>query len=185
MPQAILFLDANVLYSACCRDLLLELALSGLCRCRWSEQVLAETRRALLRQRPDISGHNVDRLFALMSQAYPDALTQTRRPPLPTPIPYADPADIHVVHAAYAAHATTILTFNLKHFRASALATLDLHVLSPDTWLTELLEAQPAHVLQAIETCRLRLRRPNLSQPAHLQAMRRAGLVRLATHLSE
>jgi hypothetical protein len=84
MPQAILFLDANVLYSACCRDLLLELALSGLCRCHWSEQVLAETRRALLRQRPDISGHNIDRLFALMSQACPDALTQTRRPPLPS-----------------------------------------------------------------------------------------------------
>jgi hypothetical protein len=34
MPQAILFLDANVLYSACCRDLLLELTLAGLCRCR-------------------------------------------------------------------------------------------------------------------------------------------------------
>jgi len=32
----VVFLDANVLYSACCRDLLVEADVAGLCACRWS-----------------------------------------------------------------------------------------------------------------------------------------------------
>ena len=73
-----LFLDANVLYSACCRDLLLEAALDGLCHCRWSGQVLSEVRTALLRQRPELRPPQINRLFDLLGLACPEARNEVR-----------------------------------------------------------------------------------------------------------
>ena len=183
MPKAILFLDANVLYSACVRDILLELAIANLCQCRWSEKVLAETRQALLRERPDISRRHTERLFVLMSKACPEALRQASRPLPASSMAYASPSDLHVVQAAYAAHAAIILTFNLRHFYSKALAELNLSVASPDAWLTELIAREPDRCLQAMESCRRRLQRPSLSRQAHLEAMRRAGLVRFSAKL--
>lgn len=184
MPPAILFLDANVLYSACCRDLLLELAIAGLCQCRWSEQVLDETRQALQRARPQVSDRDCARLFQLMSRACPDALHHAHRASLPSDGAYAALDDLHVAQAAYAAQASAILTFNLKDFRSSSLAALGLRVLSPDTWLTELNAREPVRCLRAVENCRRRLRRPRLSRQAHLQAMHHAGLNQFAAQLA-
>jgi hypothetical protein len=180
-----LFLDANVLYSACCRDLLLELALAGLCDCRWSEQVLAETKQALLRERPDIDAASLSALFKLMNQACPEALRASSVILRLPPENCAHPCDLHLVASAQAAQADTILSFNLKHFHAERLARLGLIVMSPDQWLCDLTLARPLPTLAAFERCRKRLKHPALSRSAHRKAMRSAGLICLATHLKE
>jgi len=54
LPVSVAFLDASVLYPAPLRGLLLELAVSGFYRAKWSDAVHDEWIRALLRRRPDI-----------------------------------------------------------------------------------------------------------------------------------
>ena len=46
--------DANVLYSAPLRDLLMRLAMTGLYRAKWTEEIHAEWMRNLLFNRPDL-----------------------------------------------------------------------------------------------------------------------------------
>lgn len=179
----VLFLDANVLYSACCRDLLLEASLAGLCHCRWSDLVLAEVRRALVRHRPELSASRLDRLFQLLAQACPDAQVCVRSAPWVAWPAGLDEADRHVVASAYAAGADAIITFNLKHFPSSSLGRLGLKVMSPDQWLAGQAKTDDVRLSALVERCRGRLGHPPLGRSEHLKALRRAGLIRLADHL--
>jgi hypothetical protein len=51
-PPAIAVFDANVLYSAPLRDLLIRLAQAGLVRARWTEAIHDEWLRSVLRVNP-------------------------------------------------------------------------------------------------------------------------------------
>lgn len=179
----ILFLDANVLYSACCRDLLLEAALDGLCHCRWSDQILSEVRLALLRQRPDLRPPQINRLFALLGLACPGARNEVRpRRSLRLP-ELVDESDAHVISDAYAAGADVIVTFNLRHFPSHVLKPWGIKALSPDRWLLAQAEQRPDRLRALVERCRQRLRHPPLSRTSHLKALRSAGLPLLADYL--
>jgi hypothetical protein len=59
--------DANVLYPAAQRDLLIRLAQVGLFRARWTEQILDEMERAIVRRQPA-------RTRRLMCDGVPDCL---------------------------------------------------------------------------------------------------------------
>ena len=179
----ILFLDANVLYSACARDLLIEAALVGLCHCRWSDQVLSEVRIALHRKRPDLRPPQVDRLFQLLALACPEALTRLRPEISLRSLPLIDPADGHVIQGAYVARADIIITFNLRHFPRRHLSPIGLKAMTPDQWLLAKAKADPAGMSELAERCRLRLARPPLSKADHLKALRRSGLTQFAVFL--
>lgn len=179
----ILFLDANVLYSACCRDLLLEAALDSLCHCRWSGQVLSEVRMALLRQRPDLRPSQINRLFDLLGLACPEARNEVRsRRSLRLP-KLVDESDAHVISAAYVAGADVIVTYNLRHFPSHVLKPLGIKALSPDRWLLAQAEQRPDRLRALVERCRQRLRHPPLNRTTHLKALRSAGLPLLANYL--
>jgi hypothetical protein len=49
------FYDANVLYPAELRNLLMHLAMAGLFRAKWSADVHEEWMRSLLKNRPDLT----------------------------------------------------------------------------------------------------------------------------------
>jgi len=55
------FYDANVLYPAELRNLLMHLAMTGLFHARWSAGVHEEWITALLRKRPDLSREKLER----------------------------------------------------------------------------------------------------------------------------
>ena len=182
MPEVV-FLDANVLYSACCRDLLVEADLAGLAACRWSEGVLSEVGRALRRARPDLPESALQRTFTLLSLACPHALNVGRTDRLPATPALPDHGDQHVVAAAYAAGASTLLTFNLRHFPSRSLRGLHLKVLTPDEWFVRLAFERPEELKALVERCRRRLQHPPLSRARHLKALRASGLCQLATCL--
>jgi hypothetical protein len=73
MTTAVAILDANVLYPAPIRDLLLQLAFSGLHQARWSAEIDDEWKRNLLAARPELA-ERIDRTHAVMHRAIPDAL---------------------------------------------------------------------------------------------------------------
>lgn len=65
--------DANVLYPAPLRDFLMNLALTGVYRARWSANIHEEWKRNLLLNRPDLSCDQVQRLGNrhVQSQGFP------------------------------------------------------------------------------------------------------------------
>ena len=68
------FYDANVLYPAELRNLLMHLAMTGLFRAKWSAGVHEEWITALLRNRPDLSREKLERTRMLMDKHAEDAL---------------------------------------------------------------------------------------------------------------
>jgi PIN domain len=55
MTATVAVLDANVLYPALLRDLLLQLSFGGIFQARWSAEIEDEWRRNLLRARPELA----------------------------------------------------------------------------------------------------------------------------------
>ena len=179
-----MFLAANVLYSACSRDLLIEASLVGLCHCRWSDQVLSEVRIALHRKRPDLRPPQLDRLLQFLALACPEALTRLRPEISLKSLPLIDPADGHVIQGAYTARADVIITFNLRHFPRRHLSPLGLMAMTPDQWLLAKAKADPDGMRELAERCRRRLVRPPLSKADHLKGLRRSGLNQFADFLT-
>ena len=95
MPLPTALYDANVLYPATLRDVLVELATAGLFRARWTDAIHDEWTRNLLADRPDLSPAAVDRVRRLVDAAVPDCLV-TGYEPLVAGLDLPDPGDRHV-----------------------------------------------------------------------------------------
>jgi hypothetical protein len=72
--------DANVLFPAPLRDLLIRVALTGLVRARWTDEILDECFANVLRQRPDLSEASLCRTRELMNRAVRDCLVTGYEP---------------------------------------------------------------------------------------------------------
>jgi hypothetical protein len=68
------FFDANILYSALVRDLLMNLTNTDLFHPKWSRAVQDEWIRNLLENRPDLKPEQLERTRELMDRHVPDAL---------------------------------------------------------------------------------------------------------------
>jgi len=75
LPESAL-LDANVLHPMVLCDLLIRLSLAGCYRILWSEEILSEVVRSVLRRRPDIAPDRMMRRVALMNETLPDAMAK-------------------------------------------------------------------------------------------------------------
>ena len=71
-----------------------------------------------------------------------------------------DPKDRHVLAAAIAGHADSIITQNLRDFPSEAIAPLGITALHPDEFLLQQLELEPLLVLSAFKKMRARLKKP-------------------------
>jgi hypothetical protein len=71
---SVAFLDANALYSATTRSVLMYLAVGGVYRARWSAAVQDEWIAALLRFRPDLDPARLARTQDLMDARIIDAV---------------------------------------------------------------------------------------------------------------
>lgn len=129
-------LDACVLYSAPLRDFLLRLGRAGVVQPRWSDLILDECFRSILKNRPDLSEAALARTRAVMNAAFPSAIVEGYEPLVPA-IHLPDEDDRHVLAAALQAGAPTIVTFNLKDFPASVLEPLGVAAVHPDDFVLE------------------------------------------------
>ena len=112
--------DACVLYPAAARDLVVEIARTGLLRAKWTARIHAEWINAAIRARPDLNRSRLERAAELMNKAVPDCLVagfESLEAGL-TSLPDAD--DRHVLAAAIHCGAQEIVTFNLRDFPDAA-----------------------------------------------------------------
>jgi predicted nucleic acid-binding protein len=184
MTASIALLDANVLYAAQLRDLLLQLAFVGLFQPRWSAEIEAEWTGNLLLNRPELATQ-IPATLAMMRSAMPDALVTNYNTDRIAGLSLPDPGDRHVVAAALAGGADVIVTFNLKHFPTETLTPLGLEVYHPDAFLQTMTDAEPLIVLSAVRAILGRLNRPLVSGANYLKTAEGLGLPQTATFLRQ
>ena len=170
------FLDANVLYPATLRSVLMEMALAGAFQPLWTERVHDEWTRSLARDRPDLSADRIARTRALMLAHVDDAMVMDYEHLIDT-ITLPDPDDRHVLAAAIHARAAMIVTANVKDFPATALVAHDIMAIPPDDFLCGLLADDPQPVLEALAADRASLRNPPMTAETYLAALEHAGLI--------
>lgn len=167
--------DACVLYPAPLRDLLMHLALSDLYRARWSDMIHDEWTRNVLAKRPDLTQDQLERTRRLMNAHVRDCLVTGFEYLIPS-IDLPDPDDRHVVAAAIHAGASLIVTFNLQHFPAEALKPYNLAAQHPDDFIVDLLDLQPARVLEVAARHRRSLKNPPKTADEYLDTLLAQGL---------
>jgi predicted nucleic acid-binding protein len=169
-------LDANVLYPAPLRDLLLELALHDLFRARWTQDIHREWIEALLRKEPFREREKLERTRRLMDSEVRDALI-TGYESLTETLVLPDPNDRHVLAAAIVGRCDVIVTHNLADFPKPALEPFGIETQHPDDFLANHLNLFPGPFCTAVRKVRTRLRNPPFSVDQYLSVLIRQGLV--------
>lgn len=125
-------LDTCVLYGYALSDLLLRLAEMNTYRPLWSDDILDELERNLIKQKV-ASPEGARKRIHAMKDSFEDA-TVTGYRDLEAVL-QCDPKDRHVLAAAIRANAALLVTFNLKDFPSRSTDDFDVEVVHPDDFL--------------------------------------------------
>lgn len=176
--------DACVLYPAPLRDLLMQVALTGLFRARWTDQIHEEWIRNLLKKRPDLSREKLERTRTLMNESVLDCLV-TGYEDLILGLQLPDPDDQHVLAAAIQSGSTVIVTYNLSDFPSKCLEKYCIEAQHPDEFIAHLMDLSMAKVCEAAQRQRKSLRNPPMSVDKFLTILSRQDLPQTVSHLTE
>lgn len=166
--------DACVLYPAPLRSLLMYLALSDLFRARWTNDIHAEWIRNVLKNYPDVTVAQVERVRELMNDHVRDCLVTGYEFLIPT-LTLPDPDDRHVLAAAIRVGADVIVTANLADFPATERSKYGIEARHPDDFIMELIDLAP-QVVAAAKHQRASLKNPPMTVDEYLAALERQGL---------
>jgi predicted nucleic acid-binding protein len=133
------FVDTNVLFPYSVMDLMLALTEDGIHEVVWSDFLLDEWERVIVRRH-----RRSPTAAAAITQGIRVHFTEGRVPldayaGLVDQMPSRDPDDRHHIAAAVAGGAEAIITWNRRDFPAGPLRDLGLRVADPDEYLRELL----------------------------------------------
>ena len=173
--------DACVLHDPAIRDLLIRCAMKRQLNLRacWSERILDEMVRSILRRRPDLDESRLQRTRELMNESVTDCLV-TGYEPLIDGVALPDEDDRHVVACAIKAKAQAIVTENLTDFPLEALAPFDIEAIHPDEFLLGLFDLNQAVVATVFQEQVNDLRKPPTTIGAAVETLRQRGLPRIA-----
>ncbi|PRY98721.1 PIN domain-containing protein [Jezberella montanilacus] len=178
-------LDANVLYSVAISDALMEVAATGIYAAKWSKAIDDEWVRNLAKNKNRAEADFHARRD-LMHDACPDWEVLEEAWKLIEPcLSLSDINDRHVLAAAIAGHADSIVTINIKDFPSSILHPLGITALHPDEFLLQQLQLEPLVVLPAFKAMRARLKNPAFTPEKFVDAMERNGLIQTASFLEQ
>lgn len=161
-------LDACILFPAALRDTLLRAAEKGIYDVYWSEAILAEVSRNLLKT-GKMNSQQVQRLLSAMRQFFPKATVKGFEFLIPEM--KNEPKDRHILAAAVMAAADIIVTNNLKDFPASALSIYEIEAWPADQFLIYLFNENPQIMTQIITEQAKQLLQPPISVSDVLNAL--------------
>jgi len=182
MSQYTALLDANVLYPAPMRDLLMQVAATRLFNAKWSVDIHREWIEALIRNQPGRDRQALERTRDLMNRAVRDCLVTGYEALIPT-LALPDAGDRHVLAAAIVGRCDVIVTQNLKHFPAAALEPFGIEAQHPDEFLCNQLNLAPGLFCSAVAKVRARLTNPRYEVDEYLATLTRQGLVATVAEL--
>ena len=176
--------DACVLYGNEVRDLLIRIAISGMARAHWTDQILDEAFGNLAANRPDLSPERLAVTRERMNLAIPGALVSGYEP-LVESLKLPDPDDRHVLAAAITAGIAVIVTSNLGDFPADALRPFGIEAKTPDDFVLDQIGLDEGRVRDCVHQIARGRSRPPKTYEAVLDALERAGLVGSAAALRD
>lgn len=177
----IALLDANLFVPTWVADPLLSLAEAHLYEPAWSQEIMDEAKRAIMKVRHASAARAEDYLSAV-NQAFPFAKTDSRET-ADVDIELPDADDRHVAVSALQAGASVIVTYNLKDFPASALVPFGLHAESPDTFLTGIFDRHPHETLNAMRRLVASKHHPPRTMSEEIGRLQTLGLPSFAERL--
>jgi len=174
--------DACILYSAPLRDLFMRLALADLYQAKWTHDIHEEWMRSLLKNRPDLTRLQLERIREKMDMHIRDCLVDGYAK-LIKQLVLPDSNDRHVLAAAIKAGAQKIITFNLVDFPSKALAKYNVVAQHPDQFLRLWLDAAPLAVINVVKETRLSLKNPPKTPAEYLDILLKQGLTKTVAYL--
>jgi hypothetical protein len=142
-------LDANVLHPIGLCDVLLRLAEKGLFQPRWTEEILNEALRSIVRRHTRVRPEAIAERFDDMRMAFPEAMVtgyETMRDALANEMK----DDAHVLAAAVVGGADLIVTNNVKDFHATLLRKHAVEAVPADTFLVDQWSLDPTLAKQVL-----------------------------------
>jgi hypothetical protein len=172
-----------VLFSARLRDFFMYLTVGFVFQPKWTDKIHEEWMENVLEQRPHLTREQFERTRNLMDQHGRDWRVPFYEH-LVDDIVLPDADDRHVVAAAIASNAPTIVTFNLSDFPNAALTPLGIRALHPDDFACLLLQEREEEFRSAVRAHRLSLRNPPRTVEEYLDALQHSGLPEMACRLA-
>lgn len=175
-------LDANVLFGTRLRSLLMELAVSGLFRARWSPEIHREWMNAVSEKR-GISISQLEPTRVAMDESVPDGCV-TEYEDLINALTLPDPNDRHVLAAAIHCGANVIVTFNEADFPAEAIQEYALRTWDPDSFINAVAGIDPGALIEAARHDIAHYKNPPLTIDEYIGGLRAAGVPLAADRLA-
>lgn len=174
----VVILDANVLYPFRTRDVLFSFAQAGLFRARFTEEILDEWTRNLIKNKPHLETSVRQQETAIRREF--DECFVTGYAPLIQSLTLPDVDDRHVLAAAIKCSAQIIVTENHKDFPEGTLEDYGVETLGADDFLANTYDLFPKSGVRVLRKVRQRYGNPPFSKSEFLMDLIKSGLPKLA-----
>ena len=175
--------DANCLHKLYLRNLLLTLADCELIELRWSQEIIVETIRSLVKRFPNKSASVTYRLNSLNHHFRESLVIDYEY--LVGKLGCRDKADEHVLAAAIHSQSKYLLTFNVSDFPKEAQVTYGVEIVDPDIFLLMLADRDEQAFLAACAVWLAHFKLPEFNALEAAKAIRLAGCEAFSEWLSE
>lgn len=181
--MARVFVDTNVLFPFSIMDLMLALTEDAIHEVIWTETLLAEWERVIVREHHR-SPESAASITAAIREFFPESeITEAGYSPQVDAMPGNDADDRQHMAAAVFGHAKVIVTWNLADFPAQPLEALGLRVTDPDQYLCGLLGELPQEVATTVIRLASEKRRPPKTPADLANDLAKAGVPSFADRL--
>jgi predicted nucleic acid-binding protein len=177
------FVDTNVLFPFSVMDLMLALTEDGVHDVLWTDALLDEWERVIVREQRR-SADAASRITAAIRDFFADSqIPENAYAHLVDDMPSSDPDDRNHIAAAVAGNADVIITWNRVDFPAEPLADLGVRVSDPDEYLLALLAEVPDEVVATVVRLAGEKRRPPMTVLDLIENLATAGVPAFAAAL--
>lgn len=174
------FADSNVLLPFSVMDLLLALSEDGVHEVIWTDDLLDEWERVIVREHKR-SPASAAQITSAVREFFADSKVEREEyEHLIEDMPGKDPDDHTHMAAAVACQPCTILTNNAKDFPPRPLAKRGVRVTDPDTYLCEIAEELPDEVVDTLVRLAAEKTRPAKTAHDLIDDLEHAGVPRFA-----
>jgi len=160
----------------------MHLAMTGLFRAKWTNEIHEEWIRNVLEERPDLTRDQLERTRDLMNEHVLDCVVENYEGLIPS-LELPDQKDRHVLAAAIRGKADVIVTFNLKDFPDEELNKYDIEPQHPDEFIHNLFDLDSNAVVDAVKRQRASLKNPPIEVAQFLSTLQKQHLAKTVDEL--
>jgi predicted nucleic acid-binding protein len=170
-----ILVDTNVLFPFSVMDLMLALTEDSVHEVIWTQALLAEWERVIVREQRRSAASAAAVTSAIREYFAESEVPESAYHHLIEQMPGRDPDDQVHMAAAVAGRAAAIVTWNLADFPAEALAAYRVRVCTPDDYLCGLLDEWPVEILDTVVRMAGEKRRPPMTPIELTDSLSKAG----------